>query len=292
MFGSRFYSLARRNPRAGLAGLKLWWEAWMQCPAASLPCDDFDLAHLAGFGEDLDGWAAIKGTALHGFILCADERLYHPFLASEAVKAFDIRLKSDKRRAIDRVRLQSWRDARKQSSALPARANFDRVNATSVETRFNTMSETASETLIVVRDQDQDQDQRKKDLAAQDVAAPLPRQTNRTALPKSKSPAARGTRLPIDWQPGPEYVAFARSGGLNPAAIALRFRDHWHAKAGKDACKVSWLATWRNWCRREHGWREPGAVGASTQAGPVSSPGMNTITGRSLTAAELFEVST
>jgi hypothetical protein len=30
------------------------------------------------------------------------------------------------------------------------------------------------------------------------------------------------------------------------------FLDYWHAKAGKDACKVDWLATWRGWCRRSN----------------------------------------
>ena len=37
LFGSAFYSLALTNPRAGLAGMKLWWEAWLQRPAGSLP---------------------------------------------------------------------------------------------------------------------------------------------------------------------------------------------------------------------------------------------------------------
>lgn len=29
------------------------------------------------------------------------------------------------------------------------------------------------------------------------------------------------------------------------------FRDYWRSKAGKDALKADWEATWRNWCRRE-----------------------------------------
>ena len=39
---------------------------------------------------------------------------------------------------------------------------------------------------------------------------------------------------------------------MSPAAVraeAARFADHWHAKAGRDAAKLDWLATWRNWCR-------------------------------------------
>lgn len=112
LFGSRFYSLARRDPRAGLAGIKLWWEAWMQCPAASLPSDDFDLCSLAGFGEDLKAWAKVKAIALHGFVQCSDGRLYHKMLAEEALTAYAHRLKSDRKRESDAERLRAWRMTR------------------------------------------------------------------------------------------------------------------------------------------------------------------------------------
>lgn len=35
------------------------------------------------------------------------------------------------------------------------------------------------------------------------------------------------------------------------------FRDYWRAKAGKDALKADWEATWRNWCRREGSFEKP-----------------------------------
>jgi hypothetical protein len=28
-----------------------------------------------------------------------------------------------------------------------------------------------------------------------------------------------------------------------------KFCDYWHGKAGRDATKVDWVATWRNWIR-------------------------------------------
>jgi hypothetical protein len=31
---------------------------------------------------------------------------------------------------------------------------------------------------------------------------------------------------------------------------AANFADYWHAKAGKDAAKADWQATWRVWCRK------------------------------------------
>jgi hypothetical protein len=29
---------------------------------------------------------------------------------------------------------------------------------------------------------------------------------------------------------------------------ALKFRNHWVGKTGKDATKLDWEATWQNWC--------------------------------------------
>ena len=64
---------------------------------------------------------------------------------------------------------------------------------------------------------------------------------------------ARGTRLLDGWKP--ETCASGTKAGL---AIARRgqewargaletFTNHWRGKAGRDACKVDWQATWANW---------------------------------------------
>ncbi|MCQ8240545.1 hypothetical protein [Rhizosaccharibacter radicis] len=76
----------------------------------------------------------------------------------------------------------------------------------------------------------------------------------------SVAPQARqaptGSRLSPDWRPSPEERAFAVGLGLDADAVAEGFRDHWVAKAGKDARKADWTATWRNWCRTEAGRRQ------------------------------------
>lgn len=66
----------------------LWCASWHQLPAASLPDDDVELAHLAGFGRVVSEWLKIKSEAMHGFILCSDGRWYHPHIAAEARKAW------------------------------------------------------------------------------------------------------------------------------------------------------------------------------------------------------------
>ena len=103
LFSSRLYSKALRDPRAGLAALKLWWAAWQQCPAGSLPADDDDLCVLADFGMDMKGWRKAKPLALHGFVLCSDGRYYHPILCEEAKQAFERRRKERERKARNRA---------------------------------------------------------------------------------------------------------------------------------------------------------------------------------------------
>lgn len=67
----------------------------------------------------------------------------------------------------------------------------------------------------------------------------------------SKGEIPKGYRLPSDWQAD---INAAISEGLSEEQARWqekKFRDYWHAKSGKEALKVDWQATWRNWFRRE-----------------------------------------
>ena len=82
-----------------------------------------------------------------------------------------------------------------------------------------------------------------------------PRTKNQEPRTKEKS-SARGTRLPADWKLTQEYYEAAKA--IRPEwqdnhirRIAEGFRDHWVAATGQKASKADWLATWRNWCRRD-----------------------------------------
>ncbi|MCZ2159216.1 YdaU family protein [Bartonella sp. 220] len=64
-----------------------------------------------------------------------------------------------------------------------------------------------------------------------------------------RSKTNRGCRLPDDFEP--DYD-FAIAEGLPPERVKVemaKFRDYWKAKTGKDATKIDWQATWRNWIR-------------------------------------------
>lgn len=73
-------------------GLKLWWAAWKQVPAGSLPKEDSRLCKLAGLGEAPAKWRKVRDRALHGFIECSDGRLYHPVVAKQALIAWEKRV--------------------------------------------------------------------------------------------------------------------------------------------------------------------------------------------------------
>lgn len=63
----------------------------------------------------------------------------------------------------------------------------------------------------------------------------------------------RATRLPADWEPSDELIAFMRKErpDLNPVHTIMRFCNFWQAKSGKDATKLDWDKTFQNWVLAE-----------------------------------------
>lgn len=67
-------------------------------------------------------------------------------------------------------------------------------------------------------------------------------------------PTVRGTRVPHDFSVTDDMRSWAREKSLDYLdldTITESFVDYWQARAGKDATKTDWVATWRNWIRRE-----------------------------------------
>jgi hypothetical protein len=50
--------------------------------------------------------------------------------------------------------------------------------------------------------------------------------------------------------------------------ISEQFRDYWLSKTGKDATKINWQATWRNWCRSDITQRQYPPPGPLARASP------------------------
>lgn len=81
-------------------------------------------------------------------------------------------------------------------------------------------------------------------------APDAPADAGATATPKTK----RGTRIPEPFPITPDMVTWARREcpGLDHRAVTEKFIDHWRAQPGQRGVKLDWVATWRNWMRREH----------------------------------------
>jgi hypothetical protein len=91
-----------------VAALALWWAAFKQAPAGSVPDNDRILAQLAGYGVAVKAWQAIREEAMRGWVRCSDGRLYHKVVAELAMEAWD-------RRVRDRDRKAKWRNGRSRT---------------------------------------------------------------------------------------------------------------------------------------------------------------------------------
>lgn len=89
--------------------------------------------------------------------------------------------------------------------------------------------------------------------------------TTHTPQPATLEPAAetaprkRGRRLPDDWRPSDAARAWTlqRLDAATAAVELEKFRNYWTAKTGRDATKLDWDATWRNWVLNGNGRASP-----------------------------------
>ena len=83
-----------------------------------------------------------------------------------------------------------------------------------------------------------------------------------------------GTRLPDDFQPTPEMIAWFRQHcpHVDGKRETEQFCDYWRAKPGKDGRKLDWPATWRNWMRTAEDRSAPRSRGTPARPGAPVSP--------------------
>jgi hypothetical protein len=101
--------------------------------------------------------------------------------------------------------------------------------------------------------------------------------------------AKRGSRLSSDWALPKAWGEWALQEfpGWTPETVrieAAKFADFWHAKAGRDAAKLDWCATWRNWCRNAKPQSAPQAT--TTVPGPQAWKPPPALTAEEIAAAD------
>jgi hypothetical protein len=74
---------------------------------------------------------------------------------------------------------------------------------------------------------------------------------------KKREKVQRGTRLPANWEPSDEDIAYCKKErpDLQWQRVAENFRDYWLAQAGSKAVKMDWSRVWKTWVRNEKGAR-------------------------------------
>ncbi|CAN5715244.1 hypothetical protein BH10PSE18_BH10PSE18_08090 [soil metagenome] len=93
------------------AGVLLWSASWHQIPAGSVPDDDIELAQLTGYGRVTSEFAKVKAEALHGFVLCSDNRWYHAIVSQKACAAWESKLAYAFKKLDDRLRKENKKRA-------------------------------------------------------------------------------------------------------------------------------------------------------------------------------------
>jgi hypothetical protein len=114
------------------------------------------------------------------------------------------------------------------------------------------------------------------ELARTPVPVPEPVVASDEATEKAGAgPQKRGTRLPADFKVTREMVEWLRANHplVDGRLESEKFELYWRSKAGKDATKTDWPATWRRWMitASQEGQRRarPAAAPPSTAPGRI-----------------------
>lgn len=230
LFGSEFN--ARASDAAWRAGVTLWWAAWNQVPAGSLPDDDVALCRLADLGRDVKAWKKVREQALHGFSLCSDGRLYHGYLCKLAVEAWDRRVKERERKA-------KYRAGRERPG------DGDKTGTTAGHERDSTRDGTAERRGEDRRGQDRNiSPDTFSQNSAGEVAAGAP------------TPARKPRKMcPENWQPSERLQARIESEGvarrLAEGGTSIEMELERMRSCTFSTARVDWDATAWNWLLTE-----------------------------------------
>ncbi|MGJ7500093.1 DUF1376 domain-containing protein [Variovorax sp. ZT5P49] len=115
------------------AAVALWAKSWNQAPAGSLPKDERVLAHLSS----AKSWKKVREMAMRGWVLCTDDRYYHPLIAEYVLEAWGRREDFREVRETKETRQQRWREKVKHLSGLlraagvtpPAGASLEKLTS-------------------------------------------------------------------------------------------------------------------------------------------------------------------
>ena len=258
----------KRDPDAALAGMmELTLEErgayntvldLVYSRAGDLPDD---LRFIAGWLRvDVRVWKRIRKRLIECGKLFVDDGIIHNSRADAEVLRGLSRVTSaeDAGRASGKSRRRKTEAKSKQTNDLP-RTDGPTGASTEIELNHNHIHNQKEE--------------RGKD--ARETRAPT-QDDDILDIPPKFDRRPRATRLAIDFVLPDEWISAAVESRARHGLPAIdydleaeKFRNHWHAKSGKDGTKRDWKATWMNWCLRASGvahGRQPASADGSFAA--------------------------
>jgi hypothetical protein len=153
----------------------------------------------------------------------------------------------EERRAIDRERQREWRaeQREKRRKAALSRGDNSPSHGVTDDVTPSVTNDTTQHSHAVSHGVRHD---------PPDPTRPDPTHVvvpNGTTTPEKILPRKRGQRLEPGWIPSEEtrILMAEQCPGIDLRAEHAKFTDYWTAKTGRDATKLDWDATWRNWIR-------------------------------------------
>ncbi|HCF3717120.1 TPA: DUF1376 domain-containing protein [Pseudomonas aeruginosa] len=240
------------------AAMTLWLASWHQVPAASVPDNDRMLAHLSQCAR----WDKVKAHVLRGWVKCSDGRLYHPVVAEKALESWVEKLLNAISGATGNAR--RW-GVEVDISGLQGQLVEAVAALKSIAPQSRTLKKKGVITLATGSPpesgsdrnrQGQGQGQGQGYLKDQEQAPQQRRPSPEAGDDQPTEKPKRASRLPEDWALPDDWLDWALTERPEFSEADMRkvgegFRDYWCSAAGKGATKVDWLATWRNWVRKE-----------------------------------------
>lgn len=101
-------------------------------------------------------------------------------------------------------------------------------------------------------------------------------------------PRKRGTRIPEPFMLTHDMREWAATEvpTVDVDASTRRFVDYWRADSGAKATKRDWVATWRNWLRRDADTRKPNRLTPAERAAQTAAAGRR-VAGLNITSLEI-----
>lgn len=105
---------------------------------------------------------------------------------------------------------------------------------------------------------------------------------------KKRGAGTRGTRIPEPFMLTAEMKQWAADEvpAVDADASTRRFVDYWRAESGTKATKLDWIATWRNWLRRDADSKKPTRLTPTERAAQTAAAGRQ-VAGRNITSLEI-----